>query len=191
ALGFARPEGLGILLTTAGAGMLVGSLVMTAWGGPRRRLAGLLGFELASALAFVLMGLRPNLVLVAAAAFCAHFTLAFVSSLNDAIWQGQAPAEVQGRVFAARQMITRGVTLVAYLLAGGLADRWIEPLLRPGGALAGSLGALIGVGPGRGIALVCVAIGLVKAAAALGLSGSALAREVGEQVDPAFQAHGL
>jgi MFS transporter, DHA3 family, macrolide efflux protein len=184
-LGFARADGLGIFLSVAGVGLLVGGLVMSAWGGPRRRLAGLLGFELASALAFVLMGLRPNLFLVAAGAFCAHFTLAFVSGLNDAIWQGQVPEETRGRVFAARQAVTRAVTLVAYLLAGGLADRWIEPLLYPGGMLAGSLGSIIGVGPGRGIALVCVLIGLVKAAAALGLFSSPLARELGAQIDPA------
>lgn len=175
-LGFTRPEELGLVLTVAGLGLLGGSLLMSAWGGPKRRLAGLLGFELLSALAFVLMGLRPSLTLVAAAAFLAHWTLAFVSSLNEALWQSQTLPSVQGRVFALKQAAVQAATLLAYLLAGVLADRVLEPLLLPDGPLAGSLGVLVGVGPGRGIAALFILIGLVKAAAALALTSSPLAR---------------
>ena len=181
-LGFSDARGLGLALSVAGGGMLVGSLVMTAWGGPRRRLRGLLGFELASAAAFVLMGLRPNLALVAAGAFLAHVTLAFVSSLNQSIWQSRAAPAVLGRVLALRQAAVKGATLLAYLLAGGLADRVLEPLLLPGGALASSLGVWIGIGPGRGIAALCVLIGLVKAAAVLIVYAAPGARELDGQL---------
>lgn len=175
-LSFAHPAGLGLVLTVAGVGLLGGSLLMSAWGGPKRRLSGLLGFELLSALAFVLMGLRPSLALVAAAAFLAHWTLAFVSSLNEAIWQAQTPPAVQGRVFALKQAAVRSATLLAYLLASALADSVLEPLLLTDGPLAGNLGALVGVGPGRGIAALFILIGLVKAAAALALKSSPLAQ---------------
>jgi MFS family permease len=161
-LGFSTPAGLGTALTIAGLGLLTGSIVMTAWGGPKRRLAGLLFFELVSAAAFCLMGARPNLVLVAGAAFLAHWTLAFVSSLSDAIWQSQVPQEVQGRIFALKQTAVKVGTLCAYLLAGVLADRFLEPLLRPGGAMVNSLGPWFGIGPGRGIAVLFFLIGLVK-----------------------------
>lgn len=177
-LGFASPEQLGFALTVAGAGLLIGSLVLSAWGGPKRRLRGLLAFELASALAFVLMGLRPEILLVASAAFFAHFTLAFVSSLNEALWQGQTPAEVQGRVFALKQAATKAATLLAYITAGGLADRVVDPLLREGGGLVSSLGPMVGVGPGRGIAAMFILIGIVKALAAIWLRRSPLARQV-------------
>lgn len=177
-LGFASPDQLGFALTVAGGGMLVGSLVLSAWGGPKRRLQGLLWFELVSALAFVFMGLRPEIILVASAAFVAHFTLAFVSSLNESLWQGQTPVEVQGRVFAFKQMATKAATLLAYITAGALADRVVDPLLREGGALAGSLGTLVGVGPGRGIAAMFIVIGVVKALAAIWLGRSPLAMEV-------------
>lgn len=49
---------------------------------------------------------------------------------------------------------------MAILLAGPLADHAFEPLLAPDGGLAGSVGALIGVGPGRGIGLLYVVAGL-------------------------------
>lgn len=162
-LGFSSPEELGTALTVAGIGLLTGSLLMTAWSGPKRRLSGLLFFELISAAAFCLMAIRPNLVIVAGAAFLAHWTLAFVSSLAEAIWQGQVQREVQGRIFAIKQAAIKIGTLCAYLLAGILADRFLEPLLNPDGILAGSLGSWFGIGPGRGIALLFFLIGLVKA----------------------------
>jgi hypothetical protein len=166
-LGFAKPDGLGLTLTIAGVGMLTGSLVMTAWGGPQRRLNGLLIFESISAFAFILMGLRPNLVMITIGAFGAHFTLAIVSSLNESLWQENTPSETLGRTLALRQMVMRASTLVAYLPAGSLLDRFIEPLLLPGGALTTNAGLIFGVGPGRGIALVCSAIGVVKIMTAL------------------------
>jgi len=66
-----------------------------------------------------------------------------------------------------RQMFMRGSTLVAYLFAGSLLDRFIEPLLLPEGALTTSAGLLFGIGPGRGIALICSLIGVVKVITAL------------------------
>ncbi len=50
---------------------------------------------------------------------------------------------------------------LAYLLAGPLADRVFEPLLAHGGPLANSIGQLIGVGRGRGIALLYIVLGLL------------------------------
>ncbi len=181
-LGFASPQGLGTALTVAGLGLLTGSLIMTAWGGPKRRLSGLLFFELVSAAAFCGMGSRPNLVVVTAAAFLAHWTLAFVSSLSEAIWQSQVPHEVQGRVFAFKQTAVKSGTLGAYLLAGLLADRFLEPLLLSGGALAGSLGPLFGVGPGRGSAALFFLIGLVKALSVVWIYLSPGARRLDEVV---------
>jgi MFS family permease len=162
-LGLGNPQSLGVTLTVAGAGMLTGSLILSAWGGPKRRLTGLLVFEMFSALGFCLMGSRPFPWLVAGAAFLAHFTLAFVSGLSETIWQSQVGKTVQGRVFSIKQSVAKAATVLGYLTAGLLADNIMEPLLRPGGALADTLGPWFGVGPGRGIALLFFLIGLVKA----------------------------
>ncbi len=189
-LGFTNPDGLGLALTVAGVGMLGGSLVMSLWGGPSRRLTGLLIFELISALAFVLMGLRPSLRVVAPAAFVAHFTLAFVSSLNDSLWQRLTANEVRGRVLSLKQAVMKAATLLAYLVAGVLADRVLQPLLRSesvlsGGGILGWLGGVIGTGPGRGIALLLVVIGVVKAFAVICLAIFLMMREVeGETESP-------
>ena len=104
-LAFASAETLGVIVSIAGIGMLSGGLLMSTWGGPRRRLIGILGFELLSGVCFVLMGLQPLAILVAGAALVAHLTIAVVNGCGQAIWQTQVPAALQGRVFAFRQMI--------------------------------------------------------------------------------------
>ena len=166
-LGLGDARSLGITLTIAGLGMLTGSLILSAWGGPKRRLSGLLVFELFSALGFCLMGSFPVLWLVAVAAFLAHFTLAFVSGLSESIWQGRVDQAVQGRVFSLKQAAVKAATLLAYLTAGIMADQVMEPLLHPGGLLAHSLGPWFGVGPGRGIALLFFVMGCIKAVSVL------------------------
>jgi hypothetical protein len=56
---------------------------------------------------------------------------------------------------------------VAYLLGGTLADNIFEPWMVEGGALAEILGPVIGVGPGRGMGLMFVLMGLLSTLSAL------------------------
>jgi len=167
-LGFASADVLGRIISIAGGGMLVGSLAMSAWGGPSRRINGVIVFELLSGLCFMLIGLRPSAWLVAIGAFCAHLTIAIVYGSNQAIWQSKVPPDVQGRVLAVQRMIATSTRPMAYLIAGPLADRLFEPMLAPAGLLAGSIGQIIGVGPGRGIGLLFLIMGVLKVAASLG-----------------------
>lgn len=161
-LSFTSSDRLGAIITIAGVGMLTGSLVMTAWGGPKRRINGVLFFELFSGFCFMLMGLRPNFWLVAIGAFGAHFTIAIVFGSNQALWQTKVAPQDQGRVFAAQQMFARAVSPLAYLLAGPLAEKIFEPWLTQSGAITTKLSQFVGSGIGRGIGLMFVLMGIVK-----------------------------
>jgi len=161
-LGFTSSANLGLLISIAGGGMLVGSLVMTVWGGPRPRIYGVLNFELLSGACFLLIGLRPSFWPVALGVFGAHTTIAIIFGSNQAIWQTKVAPAVQGRVFATQQMLARAATPLAFLLAGPLAERIFEPLLAPNGPLSSSVGQAIGTGPGRGIALLFIMMGIIK-----------------------------
>lgn len=158
---------LGAIISIAGVGMFTGSLIMSIWGGPQRRINGVLRFELLSGFCFMLMGLRPSFWIVAAGAFGAHVTIAIVYGANQAIWQSKVDPDLQGRVFAAQQMVARAAAPLAYLLAGPLADRLFEPLLAVDGPLAGSVGQVIGAGAGRGMGLLFIIMGIVKVAVSL------------------------
>ena len=160
-LSWTSSDVLGMIIAIAGGGMLAGSLIMSIWGGPKRRINGVLHFELLGGACFILMGLSPSFWPVAAGAFGAHVTIAIVYGSNQAIWQTKVAPEVQGRVFATQQMVARAASPLAYLLAGPLADRVFDPLLAPAGPLAGSVGQFLGTGPGRGIGLLFVLMGMV------------------------------
>jgi MFS transporter, DHA3 family, macrolide efflux protein len=159
-LSFASPAVLGRVLTVAGFGLLAGGLLMSAWGGPRRRVAGILGLLLMQGLILPFGGLRASATLICAAAFVYMLTLTILNGTSQALWQSKVEPGLQGRVFAVRRMVAWSTLPLAYLVAGPLADHVFEPLLAAGGPLAGSVGQVIGVGKGRGMALMLILIGV-------------------------------
>lgn len=78
--------------------------------------------------------------------------------------QELVPPDAQRRVFATREMVQVTAQPFGYLAAGFLADRVFEPAMQVGGALAGSLGWLVGTGPGAGMAamFICTSLGGVS-----------------------------
>jgi DHA3 family macrolide efflux protein-like MFS transporter len=160
-LSFASVQVLGTILSIAGCGMFVGSLAMSTWGGPKRRIKGVLGFELLTGLCIIVAGLRPSATLIAISTFIYSCSLPIVLSCSQALWQSKVAPEVQGRVFGVRRVMAWSTLPLAYLVAGPLADRVFTPLLATGGLLVNSLGRVIGVGPGRGIGLLFMLLGLL------------------------------
>lgn len=160
-LSFASVQTLGTVLTIAGSGLLVGSIVIGVWGGPKRRINGILAFGLLQGFALFLGGLQASVPLIAASAFLFLFTSPIILGCSQAIWQSKIPADIQGRVFAVRQMIALSTTPLAYLLAGPISDYVFNPLLVEGGPLAGSIGQIIGVGPTRGTGLFLSLLGIM------------------------------
>jgi MFS transporter, DHA3 family, macrolide efflux protein len=158
-LSFAPPRALGTVNSVAAIGSLAGAGVLGLWGGPRSRVGAILICLMAQALLLVVGGVLPSVTLIACAATLFMFTVPIMNGCNEAIWQTKVAHDAQGRVFAARQMIVLASVPLAYLISGPLADRLLNPLLVPGGALAGSIGRLTGVGPGRGVGLLLMILG--------------------------------
>ncbi len=155
------PAVLGTVQTIGGIGMLLGSVVLSIWGGPRKKIKAIILFVSISSLGLILAGLQPNVLLISMGYFVMLSVIPLASGSSQAIFQTKIPTELQGRVFAIRSMISRSMMPVAFLSAGPLADRVFEPMLREGGALSGTLIAhLIGVGPGRGIGFIFILAGL-------------------------------
>ena len=159
------PAVLGMLWSVGGIGFLIGSLAMSIWGGPRRRIVGILCAGLLEGLMLLAIGLPPRLIFLGGAVFFFFLAEPVIGACSQATWQVKTPPQVQGRVFAVRRMIAWSALPLAYLLAGPLADRVFTPLLVQGGPLADSLGRLIGVGEGRGIALFFMVTGVIMIAA--------------------------
>jgi MFS transporter, DHA3 family, macrolide efflux protein len=123
----------------------------------------LLGMFFQGLLGTMIMGLARGLPLWVVGGFFSMFFLPVLNGSNQAIWQAKVAPDVQGRVFAARRLIAQITAPVAMMLAGPLADRLFEPGMQGDGWLADTFGALIGTGPGAGIALIFFLTGLVGA----------------------------
>lgn len=161
-------EVLGTVLSISGAGAVLGGLAMSMWGGPKRRVHGVLGgIVLTSLLGHVLMGLGQALPVWALAGFFSGFFIPIANGSSQAIWQAKVAPDVQGRVFAARRLIAQISSPLGILLAGPLADMLFEPAMQQGGALASMLGGLVGSGSGAGMSLMMLLAGLLGVAASL------------------------
>jgi MFS transporter, DHA3 family, macrolide efflux protein len=160
-LSFADSKVLGTVLSVGATGFLTGSIVMSVWGGPRRRIYGVLGFSLLYGVSLIAAGIRPSATVITVALFGIVFGIPIISGCSQAIWQSKTAPEVQGRVFAMRTMLAWSCAPLAFLLSGPLADKVFEPMLAANGILAGSVGRLIGTGPGRGIGFIFIVIGVM------------------------------
>jgi hypothetical protein len=144
---------------------------MSVWGGSKKKIHGLLGSIFLAGIALSFSGVRTNPWIIGVSSFFFLFFVPIANSSSQAIWQVKVAADVQGRVFATRRMLASIASPLAYILAGPLADGVFEPLLVEGGALTGSIGKVIGVGPGRGIGLMFILIGiLISLATVVGYS---------------------
>ncbi len=156
----------GLIVSIGSAGVVLGSLTLSAWGGPRNRILGVYLPIMAMGLGLVLMGAKPIVGFVVAGILIINGTHPIAGGSSQSIWQSKVPPALQGRVFSIRQLSAIAASPVAFLAAGTLADGVFEPLmLDPPDLLAGTLGS----GPGRGIGLMFVlagifAIGVVVAA---------------------------
>jgi DHA3 family macrolide efflux protein-like MFS transporter len=162
---------LGSIQTSLGVGMLAGGILMSTWGGPKTgRIPKVIGFITLAVIGLVIAGLRSNPLFPGIGFFILMFFVPIASGTSMAIWQTKVPAQIQGRVFSVRAMISQSMMPLAFMISGPLADTVFEPLMRQGGGLANTfIGSWLGIGPGRGIGLMFVVAGL----AAMFVSGLA------------------
>jgi DHA3 family macrolide efflux protein-like MFS transporter len=120
---------LGYLSTVLGVGMLAGTLVMSAWGGTRRKVYTLLAAGVVEAFFMAAFGLRASIPLLAVCGFGFMFMEPMMNASSQAIWQSKVAPDVQGRVFGVRRMIAWSAQIVGPLLAAPLADHVFKPAM--------------------------------------------------------------
>ncbi len=151
---------LGTILSSGGVGMIAGSIALTVWGGPKRRMHGVLVFTFISALCTCISGLQPWPLLVGITTVIAYFCQPILGGCINIILQSKVEPSVQGRVFGVVIMVALSTQPIAFFLAGPISERVFKPLLTVDGPLASSVGQIIGVGPERGLGLMFVLLGL-------------------------------
>lgn len=185
---------LGIVQSAVGIGGLTGGTMLSIWGGPKRKIHGILTGLILVTLGILLIGLGRSPIIWAFAAFFTVFFVPVINGSSQAIWQTKVAPDVQGRVFAARGMIAQIGAPVAMLLSGPLADSVFEPAMMPGGSWASIFGWLVGNGPGAGMSLMFVIAGVLGMLVGFGGYMVPLVRNVEEalpdhtvEVDPSVK----
>lgn len=168
-LSFSDAKGLGLQMAVAGAGLLLGGIVMSAWGGPKRRIDGVLAFTISAGVFLAAHGLWANLWFLSAAGFLFFINLPIVNASQDAIWQTKVPPALQGRCFAIQRLLSEAAMPVGYALAGPLADHAFG-------------------GRGRGLATIFILAGSVMAVAGAAAYGASAIRNIDSDLDDAVPA---
>jgi len=174
----ARTDGnaviLGQVASAAGVGGVTGAVLVSFWGGLRRRIHGILLGMIGAGASKILFGLGQMPLIWIPAQFCSSLNFPLLGSSNQAIWFAKVEPEVQGRVFAVSFFLRQIVSASGALFGGPLADYVLEPAMKPGGILAPLFGGIFGTESGAGIALLYVTCALCMML--IGLSGYAFGR---------------
>lgn len=166
-LSFASLAEVGRVSFAGGLGAFLGGLVMAAWGGPRRRrLFGVLLSTLALSVFCLLTGLRADLFPIAVGAFGMSLCLTLLNGVYATIIQVKVPQRFHGRVIALNTLVAWSTLPIGFGLVAPYGAQVFEPLLAPDGPLAGTVGAVLGTGPGRGIGFMyaCFAVAIAVVA---------------------------
>ena len=148
---------------------VVGGVAMSAWGGFRRRVHGVLLGWIISGIGFSIIGFDGGLPMWILGIAITSAIIPLVNGSNQAIWQSKVAPDIQGRVFASRRLIAWLTNPISPLIGGALADYVLEPAALAGTGLPATFSWLVGTGPGSGMALLIVLCGL--GGALVGLAG--------------------
>ncbi len=151
---------LGAAETAGAISWTLGSVLMSVWGGPKRRMHGaLLGWIGYCIFGNIIFGLGTSLNVWIPAIIIAGFGSNIGIATSQAILQSKVAPDVQGRVFSARRMLTWFPDTFTPIIGGLLADKIMEPAMRSQGWFAQVFGWMVGTGPGSGMALIMIIFG--------------------------------
>ncbi len=159
---FAAPAGLDIVFVAAVAGMAVTGVAMTVWGGPRRRVRGMLGYQLLMAGAMVIGSLRPSIALMAVAGLIFLGSTSIIVGNIQTILCLKVEPQMLGRVMGWKNAVYGVFLQIGDILAG--VSGGITILVMSGDHFRlGVVATVVGNGPGRGLAVVLLTVGVLVA----------------------------
>ena len=154
---------LGMPRSAGSIGFLVGGLLMSVWGGPKKRIHSVnISFILWGVLGAFIFGPAWSMPRWLIGSFLMALFNPIINSAYIAILQAKVDPDLQGRIFGLENAISTISFPIGQLVAGWLADNIFEPAMLSGGSLTKALAPLFGTGPGAGIGIV-IAIGGVIA----------------------------
>jgi DHA3 family macrolide efflux protein-like MFS transporter len=144
------------------AGAVIGGVLISIWGGPKRKVQGaLLCMGLSAIFGRILFGFGRDFVTWIPGALGMFLFIPILNATLDSFWLAKVPPDVQGRVMSVRITASRSMIPLGTLIAGPLAEKIFEPSMMPDGVLAPILGNVLGTGPGVGMSLMFILMGIL------------------------------
>ena len=160
----------GAVNSAAAIGGVAGGIIMSAWGGFKKRTHGVLAGWMAAGVFTAIFGFGTGLAFWIPFIIGSSLVGPLINTSNQSIWQAKVAPDIQGRVFTARRLIAWFTQPIAPIIAGVMADKWLEPSMTSGTtSLSTIFRSWVGTGPGSGMALLLIFCGL--ASTLVGLSG--------------------
>ncbi|MET8364887.1 MFS transporter [Micromonospora sp. NPDC005252] len=152
---------VGLVQTIGAVGGVAGALLLGLLPNTRHKIRRMLiAILVFSVLGRIVYGVGDSIIVWSVALLFLHLSIPFIDGYAQSVWQEKVEPSHQGRVFAARQFIEDLAYPGGTALAGIAADRWFEPMMRDGGPGVPYFGWLVGSGPGAGMGLIFVIVGL-------------------------------
>ncbi|MFJ7794113.1 MFS transporter [Pseudomonas sp. NPDC096950] len=159
---------LGVVYTWAALGGLSGAGLLIFVGNPGRLMVLIACADLVLSLCVVSIGLVSSTTAYCAVVFVAIAAASVADGGVSALWMRKIPTGSRASVFALISMLIIAATSIAIFGGGLIVDHWFQPALEPGGRFVESIGGWLGVGKGRGVALLFVVAGAVSVLLCLG-----------------------
>jgi len=171
-LSFASEQTTGILQTVVACGMLVSSIVIGAGSIKSNLVNVMVASFVAAGITMAGFGATTSIPVIMVAGFLFFASLPFANTSIEVLIRKSIDNDKQGRAWGLISLISQLGYIVAYVVAGVLADYVFNPALVEGGALADTVGKIIGTGETRGIGLLIILSGLGLIITALFISRS-------------------
>ncbi len=122
------PEGLGVLTAAAGAGALLGALLLVALGNVQRMGLVMMGSLFAYGGSLLFFGFTSNFSTALVALLLLGASQAMFQAMRQTLIQLLAKEELRGRVFSVAQLTRGTLSPIGALLAGGIASVLSAPI---------------------------------------------------------------
>ena len=168
----------GILQSIVACGMMVSSIMIGSGVFKSKYVNVMVASFIVSGITMIGFGATTSIPVIIVSGFLFFATLPYATTSIDFLIRKSVDNEKQGRVWGLISLISQLGFVIAYVLAGVLAQYVFNPALVDGGVLANTVGKVIGTGETRGIGFLIMVAGLGLVITALIVSKSKSIREM-------------
>ncbi|MBU2453590.1 MAG: MFS transporter, partial [Proteobacteria bacterium] len=158
-LSFGSPKALGGILSVCALCMILGGITMGIWGGPKRKVYGILSILFMQSLVLIFMIGRPNLTLIIIGLVLITFTDPILNACGGTLWHEKVSLGVQGRVLSIYTMLCAAATQLGSIFAAIMSDYFFIPLFSEDGFLTNHLGHIMGSGNSSAFCFLIIILG--------------------------------